>query len=334
MSANGCTGIPEHFKNLRYYSYSNHIRQRFGYRLKKVTIDAGFTCPNRDGTAAYGGCTYCNNDGFSPASAAFRNGRSVVPVVPVYDQIEKGINRLPPDLRTGRFIGYFQAFSNTYAPVETLRVLYEEALSHPKVAGLAIGTRPDCVDADKLDYIRTLADRSFVTVEYGCESIYDKTLAWINRAHDYRSFLDAVEQTASRGIDICAHVILGFPTETREEMLSMADAMSALPITSIKIHNLHVVRHTVLADMYRKNPFRLLEYEVYAELVCDFLERLSPAIAVQRLFGDAQNGLMIAPVWKINPRNIAADINQRLEKRGSRQGLKTAAMTLAQEAPP
>lgn len=324
MAANGRTGTPAHFKNLRYFSYNNYIQQRVGDRLKKVTIDAGFTCPNRDGTVAYGGCTYCNNDGFSPASSEFREQKTVAPSIPVYEQIEHGINQLSPRFKTKRFIAYFQAYSNTYAPTETLRELYEEALRHPKITGLAIGTRPDCVDDDKLDMIRELSQRSFVTMEYGCESIYDKTLLWINRAHDYRCFVDAVHQTTARGIDVCAHIILGFPTESRAEMLAMAEAMSELPISSLKIHNLHVVRNTALAGTYRKNPFKLFDYDEYAELVCDFLERLSPSIAIQRLFGDAQNGLMIAPVWKVNPRNIAADVNRRLERRDSYQGIKSA----------
>lgn len=312
--------LPRHFENKRYYSYNSYLRSRFGARVHRVTVDAGFTCPNRDGTVATGGCTYCNNDGFSPASSAYRPRVYMQPTAPVAEQIQRALPRLRQRYKTDKFFAYFQAYTNTYAPLDRLRQLYSEALAQPGIVGLVIGTRPDCVENDKLDYLAELSRSVYVGIEFGCESIHDKTLQWVNRGHDHACFVDAVKRTAVRGIDVAAHVILGFPTETREEMLEMADALSELPIHAVKIHNLHIVKNTPLAHLYRQQPFHVLNEDEYVELVCDFVERLHPRIAIERLYGDAPLAMMIAPSWSTTGALFHAKVEQRLRQRNTRQG--------------
>lgn len=306
----------------RFFTYNQYMQWRFGARIHRVTIDAGFTCPNRDGTIASGGCTYCNNDGFSPASQLYRAKVYLKPSVPVKQQIDNQIPFLRQRFHTHNFIAYFQAYSNTYAPVEELEALYAEALAHPDIMGLAIGTRPDCVDEKKIALLQRLAESRYVSIEYGCESIYDRTLQWVNRAHDYRCFVDAVHATAGKGIDITAHLILGFPTETRDEMIAMADALSELPIDFVKIHNLHIVDKTPLAFSYRSEPFPLFEKEEYIALVTDFIERLSPRIGLQRLYGDAPRDMLIAPGWMTSGNEMARRVQEELVRRNSFHGSK------------
>lgn len=325
--------LPRHFDNQRYYSYNSYLRSRFGGRVHRVTVDAGFTCPNRDGTVATGGCTYCNNDGFSPAASIYRPRVYMQPTAPVSEQIRRSLPKLRQRYKTDKFLAYFQAFSNTYAPLERLRQLYTEALDHPDIIGLIIGTRPDCVEDDKLDYLAELSRSVVVGIEYGCESIHDKTLRWVNRGHDHACFVDAVHRTAARGIDVAAHVILGFPTETREEMLEMADALSDLPIHAVKIHNLHIVKHTPLAHRYRQQPFHVMNEEEYVELVCDFVERLHPRIAIERLYGDAPLAMMIAPSWSTTGSQFHANVHQRLQDRNTFQGCRCVAGATADVSP-
>ena len=308
----------------RFFTYNQYIQWRFGQRIHRVTIDAGFTCPNRDGTIASGGCTYCNNDGFSPASQLFRAKVYLKPSVPIQQQIENQIPFLKKRFHTDRFLAYFQAYSNTYAPINELETLYHEALAHPDIMGLAIGTRPDCVDKVKLQMLENISQNHYVSIEYGCESIYDRTLQWVNRAHDYKCFVDTVNATAGRHIDITAHIILGFPTETREEMVSMADALSELPIDFIKIHNLHIVEKTALASMYQSNPFHVFDKDEYVELVTDFVERLSPRRGIQRLYGDAPKDMLIAPRWLTSGNEMAKWVQEELVRRNSFQGFKAA----------
>ncbi|KAB2880280.1 TIGR01212 family radical SAM protein [bacterium] len=306
----------------RFFTYNQYIQWRFGHRIHRVTIDAGFTCPNRDGTIASGGCTYCNNDGFSPASQLFRAKVYLKPSVPVQNQIDSQLPFLKKRFHTDRFLAYFQSYSNTYAPVNELESLYQEALSHPDIMGLAIGTRPDCVDDEKLALLESIAQKHYVSIEYGCESVYDRTLQWVNRAHDYRCFVNTVNSTAGRNIDISAHIILGFPTETREEMIAMADALSELPIDFIKIHNLHIVEKTALASIYHSDPFHIFERDEYIQLAADFVERLSPRIGIQRLYGDAPKDMLIAPKWLTNGNEMAKWIQEELERRDSYHGSK------------
>jgi uncharacterized protein len=296
----------------RYNSYGAFLKEKFGCRVHKIIVDAGFTCPNRDGTVGVGGCTYCNNDAFRPATAS--RGISV----PL--QIQNGIGYLRRRYGAGKFIVYFQPFTNTFAPLEMLIPLYESALDHEDVIGIAVGTRPDCVDEKKLEWFERLARTKFVTLEYGLESIYDPTLARINRGHDYACWLRALEKTRGRGIHIAAHLILGFPWESREEILAMAGAISEVGLDFLKLHQLHVVQGTMLAREFCREPFRLLSFEEYLELVAVFLERLHPSIKLERLFGIAPDELLIAPRWRKSKAEIQYGIEQTLEARRTWQG--------------
>jgi radical SAM protein (TIGR01212 family) len=297
----------------RYNSFGQAMKDLFHAPVYKVNVDAGFTCPNRDGTVSVGGCIYCNNDSFRPSACTS--------AATVREQVEKGIPYLRRRYGAEKFIVYFQPFTNTYAPVGTLERLYREALDHPGVVGLAIGTRPDCVDAEKIALLEDLARDHFILVEYGLQSVYDRTLEFINRGHDVACFEQTVAMTAGRGIRIGVHLILGFPTETRDEMLAMADAVSRLPIGFLKLHQLQVVRDTALADLYAKAPFPVFGYGEYLELVAGFLERLSPDIVIQRLFASAPEDILIAPVWDRTRSEFLIDLDARMDQRGSYQGM-------------
>ncbi len=288
------------------------MKKRFGTTVYKVNVDAGFTCPNRDGTAGWGGCIYCNNDSFRPPEAK--------PSLPLREQIRNGISYVSRRYGAKKFLVYFQPYTNTYAPVERLEALYREALSEEGVIGLAIGTRPDCVDEEKLAMIETLAKDKFILIEYGLQSIYDRTLEFINRGHDYNTFLRALDMTAGRGIHIGAHIILGFPTETRDEMLHMAGVISELPVGFLKIHQLQVVKDTVLEKIYLNSPFHTFSYEEYITLLVDFLERLSPHIVIQRLFATSPDDMLIAPRWDLSRHRIINDIMNAMKKRRTFQG--------------
>jgi len=288
------------------------MKKCFGTAIYKVNIDAGFTCPNRDGSLGFGGCIYCNNDSFRPTSCK--------PSLPVREQVKNGISYLSRRYGANKFLAYFQPYSNTYASVNELEAFYKEALEEPSVIGLAIGTRPDCVDSEKLSLLESLAKNHFILVEYGLQSIYDKTLQFINRGHDYKTFLDAVSLTKSRGISVGAHLIVGFPTETKEEMLNMADEISGLHPDFLKIHQLQVVKDTLLAEMYKENPFHTFEYEEYLDFIVDFIERLSPDIVLQRLFATTPDEILIAPRWDRSRHQITNDIQQRFVDRNTFQG--------------
>ena len=296
----------------RYNSFRNYLQKRYGERIQKITVDAGFTCPNRDGTIAFGGCTYCNNKSFNPA---YNN-----PTKSISKQIEEGMIFLKKRYKTDKFFVYFQPYSNTYAPIDTLQRLYQEALSFPNVVGITIGTRPDCVDEEKLNYLRELSKSFDITIEYGLESIYDDTLERINRGHDYQIFLNALEITKEKGIKICTHLILGFPWETKKQWMQEAVSLSELPIDFLKIHHLHIVKNTQLAKQYLENPFRLLTYPEYLDVIVSFLERLNPKIVIQRLFGEAVPNKLIAPQWRKSPSEILHDLNDQFDKRNTWQG--------------
>ncbi len=292
--------------------FGSYLKKRFGTTVHKVNVDAGFTCPNRDGTAGWGGCIYCNNDSFRPPEAK--------PTLSIKEQIKNGIAHVSKRYGATKFLVYFQPYTNTYAPVERLEALYREALSVEGVIGLAIGTRPDCIDEEKLSLLEELAEEHFILIEYGLQSIYDKTLEWINRGHDFSSFLRAVELTSGRNIHTGVHIILGFPTETRDEMLRMAEVISELPIGFLKIHQLQVIKDTVLEKIYTLNPFHTFSYEEYIEFLIDFLERLSPEIVIQRLFATAPDNLLIAPRWSRPRSQIINDIMNAMKIRQTYQG--------------
>lgn len=290
------------------------MKRRFGSTVYKVNVDAGFTCPNRDGTLGTSGCIYCNNDSFSPNSCR--------PSLSVSEQVRNGISYIRKRYKTEKFLVYFQPYTNTYAPVAELERLYTEALSAPSVIGLAIGTRPDTVDEEKIAFIESLAKKYFILIEYGMQSIFDRSLEFINRGHNYDAFLRAINLTINRGISIGAHIIVGFPTETREEMLSMADEISHLPIEFLKIHQLQVVKDTLLEIMFRENPFHVFGYEEYLDFITEFIERLSPKIVLQRLFATAPESILVAPQWGKSRQEILRDIEKRLEIRNTCQGKK------------
>ncbi len=296
----------------RYNAFGQYMRELYGQPVFKVNVDAGFTCPNRDGTVATGGCIYCNNDSFRPSACASATS--------LRDQINRGIPYLRSRYGAEKFIVYFQPYTNTYATVETLDRFYRDALDNEGVVGLAVGTRPDCVDADKIALLETLARDHFILVEYGLQSIYDKTLEFINRGHDYACFKNALALTTGKGIRVGAHLILGFPTETREEMLGTADELSRLSIEFLKIHQLQVVKDTALADLYGARPFATFGYYEYIEMLADFLEQLSPDVVIQRLFAAAPDNILIAPVWNKTRSELLRDLDAYMEQRGSYQG--------------
>lgn len=298
----------------RYNSFGAHMRRAFGTTVYKVNVDAGFTCPNRDGTLGFSGCIYCNNDSFRPSSCK--------PSLSISEQVKSGINHTKKRFQAAKFLVYFQAYTNTYAPVDELERLYREALSEPDVIGLAIGTRPDAVDVAKINMLESLASKYFILVEYGLQSMFDRSLEFIQRGHDYKTFLHALELTMDRGIHIGAHLIAGFPTETRSETLSMAEEMSSLPIEFLKLHQLQVVRDTPMAVMYGDTRFPVFEYQDYLEFVADFIERTAPHIVFQRLFATAPDNILLAPAWGKNRHQILNDIEKTLVLRDTVQGKK------------
>ncbi len=299
----------------RYNNFAAHQRKKYGERVQKVTVDAGFTCPNRDGSVGKGGCVYCNNDSFNPGYNSAEKS--------ITHQIDEGIEFLQRRYKAKKYIVYFQPYSNTYASLDTLKRYYEEALSaHPQVIGLTIGTRPDCIDEAKIDYLQTLAGQYDITIEYGLESISDETLKKINRGHDVQSYLDAIEMTTGKCIKICTHMIFGFPWEDEKLWLDSAAWLSEQKFDFLKIHQLHVVKHTALAKEYERNPFQLLSYQDYFDLMIPFLENLSPDFVIQRLFGEAPMHTIIAPNWGIRNYDLLEMFDKELEKNDSWQGKK------------
>jgi hypothetical protein len=300
----------------RFNSYSAHIRKHFGGRVQKVSIDAGFTCPNRDGTRGYGGCTYCNNDAFNPSYCTPRKSISA--------QIAEGVEfHRKRYRRASGYLAYFQAYSNTYAPVERLEEMYLEALAFPEVKGLVIGTRPDCIDDAVTGLLRRLAEEHYLIVEFGVESCYDKTLLRINRGHTFAESVEAIEMTAAAGLQTGAHFIFGLPGESRQEMLGSAAIISRLPLTSVKFHQLQIISDTAMAEEYMKDPasFVMFSYEEYMEFFIDFLEMLSPDLIVERFTGEAPPHMVIAPRWGMKRTDqIMNHFEKRLEERETWQG--------------
>jgi uncharacterized protein len=296
----------------RYYPLSRFLHNRFGGKVYRVTVDGGFTCPNVDGTAAVGGCVFCDNRSFSP------NRR--LPRTSIRAQVERGINLLDQRYGAKQYLAYFQAATNTYAPAAKLKRLYDEALEHPRVVGLAIGTRPDCLPPEVLELLEGYARDRFVCLELGLQTIHDRSLAWMNRGHDFACFLDAVARVQNRNFDICVHVILGLPDESREEMLATADVLASLPIQGVKIHNLHVVKDTPLEKQHAEGNARMLERAEYVGLVADFLERLPSTTAIHRLTGDAPPDYLVAPLWCLDKAGLLREIQAELERRDSWQG--------------
>jgi radical SAM protein (TIGR01212 family) len=296
----------------RYNDLNSYLRGIFGCRVQKITLDAGLSCPNRDGTVSTGGCIYCNVRGSGTGAHAV--GLSIT------RQLIEGKKSLARRYKAQKFIAYFQSFSNTYAPIEKLKLLYEEALSVKDIVGLSIGTRPDCISGPVLDLLQDYARQYLVWIEYGLQSARDETLVFINRGHDVRCFEEAIRATRKRALNICAHVILGLPNETRADMLQTAKTIAELGLDGVKLHLLYVVKGTRLERLYRRGDYRCLKQQEYVDLVCDFLERIPSAMVIQRLTGDPHRKELVAPKWALKKSETLARIKETLEKRDSRQG--------------
>ncbi len=300
----------------RYNSYTDWFTAHFGKRVQKVSINAGFTCPNRDGTLGYGGCTYCNNEAFIPAYCT--------PDSSVTDQIDRGIAfHRKRYRRADSYLAYFQAYTNTYAGIERLMSLYEEALRHPAVVGLVIGTRPDCVSSELLDYLVQLSLERFVTVEYGIETVSDVTLKRINRGHTFADAVKAMEETSRRGIRTGAHLIFGLPGESRSQITASAEVISSMPVNILKIRQLQLIQGTSMAQEFRKKPeeFDLYTLDDFISLVISFIERLNPAIMIDRISGEAPPRMLDDPRnWSLRSNEILQLFGERLEERETWQG--------------
>jgi radical SAM protein (TIGR01212 family) len=296
----------------RYNDLNTYLRSIYGCRVQKISVDAGLSCPNRDGTVSTGGCIYCNARG--SGTGAHTRGLTI------RDQLLQGTKALSRRYKAKKFLAYFQSFSNTYAPTDKLKQLYDEALAVDDVVGLSIGTRPDCVNESVLELLQDYARRHLVWIEYGLQSARDKTLKLINRGHDVKCFEDAVRATINRGIKICAHVILGLPGETVKDMRQTARTLADLGIDGVKLHLLYVIKGTHLETLYQQGKYTCLEQQEYVDLVCDFLERIPPGMIIQRLTGDPHPEELVAPQWARNKTETLQKINETLEKRDTWQG--------------
>lgn len=298
----------------RYNDFPSFCRKVFGERVQKLSIDAGFTCPNRDGKKGTGGCTFCNNDSFNPDYCRSVKG--------ITQQIDEGVGFFSSKYQGQKYLAYFQAYSNTYAPLEVLRQRYEEALAHPKVVGIVIATRPDAVDDRVLDYLEMLASKHYVCVEYGVESANDAVLLRVNRGHSFADAEDAIRRTAGRGIYIGAHLIFGLPGESPESMLDGAVRLGNLPINILKLHQLQIIRNTRMAEEYLREPeqFRLYSMQEYLDFVADVIERINPDIYLERFVNQAPEEYLIAPKWGVKNFEFVAKLDKCLRERGIEQG--------------
>lgn len=294
----------------KYYDLKSFWRNLFGCNVHKLSIDAGFTCPNRDGRVAVGGCIYCDGRG----SKLRQKGE----MPSVASQIVSG--KMYYSAAAAKFIAYFQTFTNTYAPVEKLREIYDEALAQEDVIGLSIGTRPDCLNQDVIELLKGYANKYHIWIELGLQSIHEKTLKLINRGHNYQQFLDAMKALDGTGVKICVHIIIGLPGESDEDVLATAKTLAALPIHGIKIHSMLALEGTALGEMYKKDEVKMITKEKYVSLVCDVLEILPPRIVIQRLTADGYRDIFLAPDWAKNKLDVLNSINKELERRDSYQG--------------
>lgn len=305
-----------HWRKLghRYFPLNLYFNRRFGGRVQKISLDGGFTCPNVDGTVATGGCTFCDNQAFSPSR---RVGRDAIA-----SQIERGIFLLRRRYENEMFLAYFQPATNTYGPLDKLRTLYETAIEDPRIVGLVIGTRPDCIPEDVLDLIDEIAGRTYVCLELGVQTIHDASLEWMNRGHGHAASVDAMQRVAGRKFEIGLHIMLGLPGETHEMMMQTASQVALWNPAGVKIHNLYAVHQTRLAEQIKTGEVKLLEMEDYVQLLADFLERIPPEIVIERISGDAPPRDLIAPQWVLDKGSIKKRLIEVLEERDSYQGAK------------
>jgi len=297
-----------------YNDFSTYLRSVFGCKVQKISIDGGFTCPNRDGTKGWGGCTFCNNQTFNPSYCHRHKS--------VSEQMKEGVAFFAHKYPSMKYLAYFQAYTNTYGSLDELQRCYEEALMVRDCVGIVIGTRPDCMPDALLDYLQELAKRTFVLVEYGIESTDDVTLERINRGHDFACAADAVRRTAARGIPVGAHLIIGLPGENTDTFRNQASVLSELPLTTLKLHQLQLIRGTRMAMEYAESPedFRLFAMDDYIETVIDFMERLRPDIILERFASQSPKELLIAPDWGVKNYELVEKIKKRMRERGTWQG--------------
>lgn len=298
----------------RYLDYGSFIKLKFGERVQKISLDTGFTCPNRDGSKGVGGCSYCNNNSFNPNYCK--------PSISILDQLEQGIAFFTKKNKSQKYLAYFQAYTNTYADVSLLKNMYQEALEHDQVVGLVIGTRPDCIPDAVIKLLEELAKNHFVALEFGVESTLNKSLLKVNRCHTFEESIAAYEKCKNKGIHLGAHLILGLPGESESDLLEHASKISALPIDSLKLHHLQIVKHSLMAIQYKQNPeeFQLFSVEKYIEFVSRFIERLRPDIIVERFISEAPKNLLIAPKWGLKNFEIVAKIDKYLTEKHCWQG--------------
>ena len=303
---------------IRYNDLSAYLSAHFPYKVQKISLNAGFTCPNRDGTVGYGGCTYCNNQTFNPAYCKMEKT--------VTEQLEEGKQFFARKYPEMKFLAYFQAYTNTYAELEELKRKYEEALSVPNVVGIVIGTRPDCMPDTLLDYLEDLNQRTFLVVEYGVESTDNDTLKRINRGHTFEVAEEAIRMTAARGIRVGAHIILGLPGESNEKLIKQAGVLSALPLTTLKLHQLQLIKGTRMAHEFETQPedFHLYSADEYIDLVIDYVEHLRPDIVLERFVSQSPKELLIAPDWGLKNHEFTDKVKKRMRERDAWQGKKYA----------
>ena len=303
------------FTGKRYLDYSSFIKSTFGERVQKISLDIGFSCPNRDGSKGFGGCTYCNNNTFNPDYCE--------PTKSIQEQLEQGISFFSEKYKAQKYLAYFQAYTNTYSDFESLKQLYDEALNVEGVIGLVIGTRPDCISEEIIDYLSFLSKKHFISLEFGVESTLNKTLLQVNRCHTFEETKATYELCKNKGFHIGAHLIIGLPGETKQELLNHAIEISKLPIDTLKLHHLQIVKNSVMAVQYKRNPenFNLFSSEDYIDFITEFIGNLRPDIIIERFISETPKELLIAPKWN-NLKNfeVVAKIDKKLVEKNTWQG--------------
>ncbi|PQJ72044.1 TIGR01212 family radical SAM protein [Polaribacter butkevichii] len=311
------------FSGKRYLDYSSFIKLTFGERVQKISLDIGFSCPNRDGSKGYGGCTYCNNNTFNPDYCQPTKG--------IKQQLEEGISRFATKYKTQQYLAYFQAYTNTYSDFESLKQMYDEALSVPNVIGLVIGTRPDCISDEVIDYLSFLSKKHFISLEFGVESTLNKTLKKVNRCHTYNDTVATFNKCKNRGFHLGAHLIMGLPGETKEDLLNHAIEISKLPIDTLKLHHLQIVKKSIMASQYNRNPedFQLFTQESYIQFITEFVALLRPDIVIERFISQAPIDLLIAPKWNgLKNFEMVAKIDKKMEAINTWQGKKYKSISI------
>ena len=296
-----------YFCGMKYKEFGPWLQEQLGTKVQKISVNAGFSCPNRDGSVGYGGCTFCNNQTFNPAYCQ--------PTKSITQQLEEGKRFFARKYPNMKYLAYFQAYTNTYGQLEHLKELYEEALQVPDVLGLVIGTRPDCMPNNLLEYLTELNRRTFLIVEYGIESANEKTLQRINRGHTYALSAEIIRKTAACGIRVGAHIILGFPWESREELMRQADEIARLPLTTLKLHQLQIIKGTALAEEYLKNPWPLPTARDYIDLVLEYISHLPPSLVLERFVSQSPPEYVIAPQWGLKNYQFTNLVKEFIDKK-------------------